>query len=149
MLQFIHLLPLWQWWLVLALLLFALEVLTPGFILACFGVGALVTIPVAILEGSWCVQIVAFCAGSSLSLWLLQPLMCRWFASHKIRTGMEALLDREVLVSEAITDSETGGRVAVDGDSWRAICPSGKQLEVGRPVRIIGYQSVILLVEPI
>ena len=42
--EFISLLPVWQLWLVAALILFALEVITPGFILACFGVGALLAI---------------------------------------------------------------------------------------------------------
>ena len=89
MIDFLSTLPVWQLWLLGALMLFALEIFTPGFILACFGVGALVAVPVTLLHGSWLVQVIAFCAGSLLALWLLQPLMCKWFATHDAKTGMD------------------------------------------------------------
>lgn len=149
MFEILSLFPVWQLWLVAALLLFALEVITPGFILACFGLGALLAIPAALLEWSWLVQIICFCVGSLVALWLLQPLMCRWFASHDAKTGMDALIGRHVFVTETIPSGDAGGRVAVDGDSWRAISHSSQDLPVGQEVRIVGYKSVILEVEPV
>ena len=61
MFEILSLFPVWQLWLVAALLLFALEVITPGFILACFGLGALLAIPAANGAG-WC--------RSSASVWV-------------------------------------------------------------------------------
>ena len=58
MIDFLSTLPVWQLWLLGALMLFALEIFTPGFILACFGVGALVAVPVTLLHGSWLVQVI-------------------------------------------------------------------------------------------
>ena len=150
MVDFIQQIPIWQLWLVAAFILFALEVLTPGFILACFGVGALVAIPVAALGLSWLIQIIAFCVGSLLALWLLQPLMCRWFQSHDTKTGMDALIGRRVFVSEEILPGDAGGRVAVDGDSWRAVAHgTTESIPAGTEVRIRGYQSLVLEVEPL
>ena len=149
MFEILSLFPVWQLWLVAALLLFALEVITPGFILACFGLGALLAIPAALFEWSWLVQIICFCVGSLVALWLLQPMMCRWFASHDAKTGMDALIGRHVFVTETIPTGDAGGRVAVDGDSWRAISHSSQDLPVGQEVRIVGYKSVILEVEPV
>ena len=55
MFEILSLFPVWQLWLVAALLLFALEVITPGFILACFGLGALLAIPQRSWNGAgWC-----------------------------------------------------------------------------------------------
>ena len=122
MVDFIQQIPIWQLWLVAAFILFALEVLTPGFILACFGVGALVAIPVAALGLSWLVQIIAFCVGSLLALWLLQPLMCRWFQAHDTKTGMDALIGRRV------RSSSPGMQVAVS--PWTAI--AGEPSHMGR-----------------
>ena len=119
--EFISLLPVWQLWLVAALILFALEVITPGFILACFGVGALLAIIPALFGGSWLIQAIFFGVGSLLALWLLKPLMARWFAARDTKTGMDALIGRKAFVSEAIKVGDGGGRIAVDGDSWRAI----------------------------
>ena len=100
--EFISLLPVWQLWLVAALILFALEVITPGFILACFGVGALLAIIPALFGGSWLIQAIFFGVGSLLALWLLKPLMARWFAARDTKTGMDALIGRKAFVSEAI-----------------------------------------------
>ena len=150
MMEFINQIPVWQLWLVAAFILFALEVITPGFILACFGVGALIAIPAALLELSWLVQIICFCVGSLLALWLLQPLMCKWFKSHDARTGMDALIGRRVFVSEEILPGDAGGRVAVDGDSWRAVSVGAAgNIPAGTEVRIRGHQSLVLEVEPV
>ena len=147
--EFISLLPVWQLWLVTALILFALEVITPGFILACFGVGALLAIIPAIFGGSWLIQAIFFGVGSLLALWLLKPLMARWFAARDTKTGMDALIGRKAFVSEAIKVGDGGGRIAVDGDSWRAISSVAHDLPTGCEVRITGYTSLVLQVEPI
>lgn len=148
MLDFLSTFPVWQLWLLGAIVLFGLEVLTPGFILACFGVGGLLAVPVALLGGSWLVQVIAFCIGSLLALWLLQPLMCRWFASHDAKTGMDALVGKHVQLTEAIAP-QGEGLVAVDGDTWRATSPQGLAIPAGTEVRITGYQSIVLEVEPL
>ena len=142
-------LPVWQLWLIAAFFLFALEIVTPGFVLACFGMGALLAIPAALFGWSWLVQVICFCVGSLVALWLLQPLMCRWFRSHDAKTGMDALIGRKAFVSEAIKVGDGGGRVAVDGDSWRAISSVAHDLPAGSEVRITGYTSLVLQVEPI
>ncbi len=147
--ELLSLLPIWQLWLLAALILFVLEVITPGFILACFGVGALVAILPCLFGGSWLVQVLFFCGGSLLSLWLLKPLMARWFATREAKTGMEALIGRHALVTEDIPAGEQGGRIAVDGDSWRATTTTTTPLKAGSTVRIIGYDSLILHVEPL
>ena len=139
--ELLSLLPIWQLWLLAALILFVLEVITPGFILACFGVGALLAILPSLFGGSWLVQVLFFCGGSLLSLWLLKPLMARWFATREAKTGMEALIGRPA--------GEQGGRIAVDGDSWRATTKSTAPLKAGSTVRIIGYDGLILHVEPL
>lgn len=148
MIQYLSTFPVWQLWLLGAILLFCLEIFTPGFILACFGVGALLAIPVTLLGGSWLVQVIAFCIGSLLALWLLQPLMCQWFATHDVVTGMDALIGKHVRITEAIPPTGEG-LVAVDGDTWRAISPSGLAIPAGTQVRITGYHSIVLEVEPL
>ena len=147
--ELLSLLPIWQLWLLAALILFVLEVITPGFILACFGVGALVAILPCLFGGSWLVQVLFFCGGSLLSLWLLKPLMACWFAARDTKTGMDALIGRKAFVSEAIKVGDGGGRIAVDGDSWRAISSVAHDLPAGSEVRITGYTSLVLQVEPI
>jgi len=133
--EFISLLPVWQLWLVAALILFALEVITPGFILACFGVGALLAIIPAIFGGSWLIQAIFFGVGSLLALWLLKPLMARWFAARDTKTGMDApigrvlgkplryllawgdllMMRKQLLTLAALAERDAGGRRGIEG----------------------------------
>jgi len=114
-----------------------------------FGVGALLAIIPALFGGSWLIQAIFFGVGSLLALWLLKPLMARWFAARDTKTGMDALIGRKAFVSEAIKVGDGGGRIAVDGDSWRAISSVSHDLPAGSEVRITGYTSLVLQVEPI
>ena len=63
---------------------------------------------------------------------------------------MDALIGRRVFVSEEILPGDAGGRVAVDGDSWRAVSVGAAgNIPAGTEVRIRGHQSLVLEVEPI
>ena len=147
--EFISLLPVWQLWLVAALILFALEVITPGFILACFGVGALLAIIPALFGGNWLIQAIFFGVGSLLALWLLKPLMASLTkALRPMRASIPVLVSRAAN-QRAIRVGDGGGRIAVDGDSWRAISSVAHDLPAGSEVRITGYTSLVLQVEPI
>ena len=62
-----------QWWLIAGILLFVFEIFTPGFFLACFGMGAFAAIIPAALGLSIVWQTVFFIVASLLSLFLLRP----------------------------------------------------------------------------
>lgn len=138
----------WQWWLVIAILLFIFEIFSPGFVVACFGVGALIAIVPALIGLGIIWQVVFFCAGSILSLIYLRPFVNRISkrSSRRSETGMDALIGRKVKVSELITSDGQQGRVVVDGDSWRAVNVDGGSIEVGTMVEIVSYDSIILKV---
>lgn len=138
-------------WLIAGLLLLLVELLTPGFVVACFGIGALLAILPAALGASLTWQVITFCIGSILALLLLRPLLRR-LERHKepTRTGVEALYGRTARVTECIDASRETGRVAVDGDSWRARTLSPDiVIPRGETVRIVSNDSIILIVEPI
>ena len=64
-------------WLIAGLLLLLVELLTPGFVVACFGIGALLAILPAALGASVTWQVITFCIGSLLALLLLRPMVRR------------------------------------------------------------------------
>lgn len=138
----------WQWWLVGAILLFIFEIFTPGFVLACFGVGALLSIiPAAIGLGAiW--QVLFFCVGSIVSLAYLRPFIKKISKgkSKGSNTGMDALIGRVVKVSEDISADGSKGRVSVDGDSWRAVSVDNNPISSGASVEVVSHESIILRV---
>lgn len=133
-------------WLVAALVLFLLELLTPGFVLACFGVGALFACLPALFGWHIIVQVLFFAIGSILSLFLLRPLVNKKKSSTQA-TGVDALRGRVGRVVRTIEGDSKQGRVAIDGDEWPAIASnSNETIPEGCRVEVIGNESIILSV---
>lgn len=127
----------WQFWLIVGFLLLIAEIFTPGFLLACFGVAALITTIPALFGVNVIWLIIIFAVSSVLSLLLLRPIMLRLWKDPEVKTGADALIGRRAKVTEEINESLDTGRVAVDGDNWRAhaenlheIIPKGATVEI-------------------
>lgn len=138
-----------QIWYAAAILLFVLEMITPGFVLANIAVAALAAGVTAEFGGSLIWQLGVFALVGMVSYFTVRPLLRRALASTDTpqASGVDALLGRVVIVTETITSDGTQGRVQVDGDSWRAISLRATQMESGTHVRICGIESTILVAE--
>ncbi|MDR2936898.1 MAG: hypothetical protein LBU80_06100, partial [Rikenellaceae bacterium] len=73
---------LWQIWAAVAVALFIIELFTPAFFVACFGIGAgLAAVAAAIgMNVSW--QFVFFAAGSLMSFVLVRPFVLKYIKDH-------------------------------------------------------------------
>lgn len=134
-------------WFIAAAAFFLIELLTPGFLLACFGIGCLFACIPALLGGGLLVQSLFFAAGSLLALFLLRPLVNKNKKNKLHPTGIEALKGRVGKVTRAIDGDKKEGRVAVDGDEWLAVAAeTNDYIEAGSRVEIIGHNSIVLVV---
>ncbi|WP_311140269.1 NfeD family protein [Porphyromonas endodontalis] len=136
-------------WFIASILLFAAEIITPGFVLACFGAGALVACIPALLGLGIVWQVLVFALGSLLALFLLRPLLQRLSKNKKTpTTGMDALIGKKARVVRVVS-SRQGGRVAIDGDEWPAVVLA-EDLEIPQDVfvKVVSYDSIVLVVEP-
>lgn len=137
-------------WLLLGIVLCILEILTPGFILACFGVGAFAAILPAFLELGLVWQIIFFCVVSLAALLLLRPFLQRINKDKALpKTGVEALIGRRVMVKETIRPGLVSGLVAIDGDVWQARTECDEVLEVDQIVEVVRQDSLILYVRSV
>src|SRR5688572_2287854 len=111
-----------QIWLIVAIVLFILEIITPGFVLANFGVAAIAAAGAAWFGWSLTAQVVVFVIACIVSFFTVRPLLMRTVLKKGKAepTGIDALIGRETRVAEMIPDGPETGRVQVDGDSWRA-----------------------------
>lgn len=141
----------YEWWIVIAVVLFILELCNTGFLLTCFGIGALgASIPSMLGLGiAW--QLACFAIVSLLALKLLRPMLSR--SMHRrggnTPTGMDALVGRRVVVQKPFAPYTEHGEIAVDGDVWRATVEGGQPLESGQVVEIVAYESLVLRVRPV
>lgn len=138
-----------QLWYAAAILLFVLEMITPGFVLANIALAALAAGIAAEFGGSLVWQLVVFAVVGLVSYFTVRPFLRRVLASTDAQqaSGVDAILGRVVIVTEMITSDGMQGRVQVDGDSWRAVSLRATELESGAHVRICGIESTILVVE--
>ena len=137
-----------QIWLIAAIVLFILEIITPGFVLANFAVAALAAAVAAWTGADSMWQIVVFIVVALVSFITLRPILRRTLYKNKSqsRTGADALVGREVRVTEAIPTPPGMGRVQIDGDSWRAAALSRKGIELGAVVIVVSVDSSTVIV---
>ena len=140
----------WHWWMYVAVLFFIIEVFTPGFIVACLGLGSLVAAITAYMGCNIDAQFIAFSASTLISLFLIRPLLYKKGEKQdKIKTNTEALIGRVGSVTETIDNSFKSGRVLIDGDQWKAFSHNNEIIELNDQVEVISIDSTIITVKKI
>ncbi len=138
---------LWQVWAVVAVLCLILELCSGGFFIVCFAFGAAFAALGAALGGGFVVQLVLFIVFSAVGVFGVRPFAMRYLHSGADArvSNADAIDGRIGTVSQAI---EAGGygRVAIDGDDWKAESASGQAIAKGRRVRVVGRESIIIKV---
>ncbi len=142
---------LWSFWLILAVGFFAIELLTMSTVCPYVGAGALAAMICAILGGEWIAAILTF----GISTILLYLLTYKWRktlitslhrTSQPTLTGMDAIIGR----TGRLVSFPDSLRVKIDGDTWK-VRPVEEEihLSAGEAVRVVAYDSIILVVEPL
>ena len=139
----------YQYWLIAAIVLVIVEICTAGFGSICFAIGAGFSALVAGLGGGYVWQIIVFAAVSILTFIFLRPVVMRFLdkRSKDVKTNADALVGRKGIVSERIDAVQHTGRVAIDGDDWKAVSADGSVIEKGASVEILKIDSIILTVK--
>jgi membrane protein implicated in regulation of membrane protease activity len=137
-------------WFLIGLALLLAELAFPGLIVIFFGAGAWITGLVFILfDFSFNGQLIVFILSSILSLvFFRKSLQQRWW--QKRYSGNELadeFLGRTCSVTVPILPGPGGGKVYFKGTTWKAV--ANVEIPAGNTVRIIGKDSIVLLVEPI
>lgn len=138
-------------WTIAVIVLATLEIFTTSFFSMCLAVGALCA---AIVAGiglglSW--QFLFFAAGSVLAFVFVRPVMLKYFMKKEdsVPTGIDALIGRVGKVSEAIDPEMGRGRVAIDGDDWKAVSVENLPVAFGESVEIVRVDSATVFVKKV
>ncbi|MCL1893589.1 MAG: NfeD family protein [Holophagaceae bacterium] len=125
-------------WLVLAIVLLLVEMLTPGiFYFACFSLGAFATTIIAMLEMPIWVEWSVFFAISLLAIFLVVPIARRWMKKiPNTPVGLDSLEGQVAHVVEDIDPVSGQGQVRLsNGAIWRAV--SDASIAKGVSVEVI------------
>ena len=136
-------------WLIVAILLVIFEICSATFGAICFAIGAGFSALAAGLGANITWQIVIFAVVSMLTFIFLRPIVIRFLdkKSKDVKTNADALVGRKAIVSERIDAAQHTGRVAIDGDDWKAVSEDGSVIEKGTEVEIVKLDSIILTVK--
>ena len=139
--------PGWLLWVVLAGAFGVGEMLSGGFFLAPFALGALLAAAGAAVAGT-AVAVLLFVLASLLTLRVVRPIV----RSHTqmppaIRTGAAALVGKQAIVVERIVNRDGVGLVRIDGDVWTARALFDDEvIEPGTSVEVVQIKGATALV---
>lgn len=141
---------LWQMWTLIAVACLILELTSSDFYVICFAIGAAVTAVPAALGLGFYGQLFVFVVASVLCIFFVRPFALKYLhGQHEDRpSNADALLSRTGRVSEKIEQGGYG-RVAIDGDDWKAVSSDGFAIDKGQIVRVVGRESIIITVEKV
>ena len=138
----------WQVWAVIAVVCLILELSSGDFFIICFSIGAVFSIVAAVFGLGIYWQLFIFAIFSLLSVLFVRPVALRYLHKNDPNkpSNADALIGRRGRVVETI---EAGGfgRVAIDGDVWKAISHATEDIPVGTFVRVVDRESIIITVE--
>lgn len=139
---------LWQLWVLVTVVCLILELTSGDFFIMCFAIGAVVTAIAAVLGLGFYGQLAVFVVASVLSIFFVRPKLCKLLHGKRRErpSNADALMGRIGRVSEAI-EQDGYGRVAIDGDDWKAVSADGSYMPLGQNVRVVGRESIIITVE--
>jgi inner membrane protein len=137
-------------WFLIGLALLLAELALPGLIVIFFGLGAwTAALAFLLFDLSFNGQLIVFMAASLLNLVLLRrSLQQRWWQRRQRGTELtDEFLGRTCSVTVPILPGPGGGKVHFKGTTWKAL--ANVEIPAGETVRIIGKDSIVLLVEPV
>jgi membrane protein implicated in regulation of membrane protease activity len=144
----------YYWWLVIAIAFFILEILTPGFVIMWFGVGALVA-SLLDLTGihNLYVQVIVFAIVSILLVYSSRTIFKNFFIKNSpgndIKTNVDALIGKIGIVYEDIDNHQSTGRIMVLSQDWLARTADDSLITKNEKVKVIKTDGIKLIVEKI
>ena len=140
----------WVWWLVAAVGLGVIEILTLDLVLLMFAVGALAAIVSSMLGADVTGQVLTFAITSLLMLVFIRPYLLRNLRRRTpvVETNAAAHVGRQARTITEVTDRS--GLVKLTGEDWSARTPSPDVVvPPDTPVREVAIDGATAVVEPL
>jgi membrane protein implicated in regulation of membrane protease activity len=136
----------WMFWVLLAVVFAAGEVMSLSFFLAPFAVGALLGALAALAGADSAVEVIVFLVSSGLLFGFVRPLARRHLRTPaQLRTGTAALVGKTATALERV-DADRG-TVKLDGEVWTARSYGVDEvIEPGSRVHVIEIRGATALV---
>jgi membrane protein implicated in regulation of membrane protease activity len=139
----------WRWvWTGLALLMGLGEIVTAGFFLLPFAIGAGLAAVAAWVGAADIVQWLLFFVGTGLSFLYVRRFMRAQDEDGGLVVGPGRYIGMEALVLEPVDTGANTGLIRVESEEWRA-STDGKPIAEGRRVEVVDLRGTRLIVREV
>ena len=135
-------------WILLAVLFAAGEVMSMGFFLAPFAVGALAGALAELAGATAALSVIVFLVTSGLLFGFVRPIARRHLRTPaQLRTGTAALIGQTAMVTQRVDNDAQTGSVKLGGELWTARSwDDDEVIEAGKRVNVVEIQGATALV---
>lgn len=139
----------WYIWLIIAGVCFIIEMLTVGFLIFWFGIGALITMVVSIFfPGNYILQGIVFVVSSTLLIFLTKPLAEKISKSNpKVSTNAFSIIGKKGIVSQDINPTHGVGQIKISNEIWSAKTSDDSIIKKGSEIEVISIEGVKAIVK--
>lgn len=142
-------LEIWHIWIIVAVILFIVEIFTPAFLAACLAIGCIFAGISSSMDFGIKIQLLSFTIGTLISFFGVRPFILKY--GHKksgdLKTNVDALVGKIGKVTVTIDNFQNQGRITIEGDDWKAESQNNEIINVGERVEILKVDSTLLTVK--
>lgn len=136
-------------WLALFVLFLVTEASTVTVVSVWFALGSLAALLLSALGAQIWLQIVAFFVVSGLFLFLLRPVVRKYFTPRIQKTNADAVVDSIGVVTEDIDNVKACGRIKLGAMEWAARSTTGEPISAGVQAKVDRIEGVKVYVTPV
>ncbi len=140
----------WHIWLIVAGVCFIIEMITVGFFVFWFGIGALLTMLVSIFfPDNIILQCTVFVISSTILIFLTKPFVDKFTKKDKkVVTNAFSIIGKKGIVTQDINETYGIGQIKIAGETWSAKTLDGSIIEKGNQIEVTnidGVKAVVVL----
>lgn len=134
-----------EFWIIFAIVMFILELITLTFFMFSLGVGSVCAAISTYYGYDLLTQIVVFIIATIICIVVFKPLSKRLYKNNSDKkSNTERFIGNTAIVTSKITPTTTGN-VIIENETWLAV--SDKTIEVDTQVTVIKIEGIKLVVE--
>ncbi len=138
----------WQIWIILAGIFFVIEMITVGFLVFWFGIGALIAMIVSFFTSNIAIQTAVFVISSTILLFFTRPFVNKFSKKEdEIKTNAYSIIGKRGIVIKEINPVSGEGQVKIGSEVWSAKSKEDKKIEQGLEVEVLEIDGVKAIVK--
>lgn len=139
----------WQIWLVISGICIILEIITVGFFIFWFAIGALFAMLISFFTNNLIIQTCIFLITSTLLIFVTKPFIKKFAVNNsEIKTNVYSIIGKTGIVIKDINPEEGLGQVKIDGEVWSANTNTASNISKGTKVEVKNIKGVKVIVAP-